>query len=116
MAITITLDEATSARVQGIPLTDLTRWVQEYLRQHLPESGTNGESGTIHAHRNGWETTSDQYVVEPVVSDHVWDAETITAVQEGIADVEAGRYYTLDQVEANVMAKIAAWEAKRATK
>ena len=114
MAITITLDEATSARAQSVPLAELTRWVQEYLRQRLPESETNGfvTTGTNAAPEADYD--EDHYESESVSLNEPWDEETILAVQESAREMkETGITYSQEEVDTHVMSALAAWKAKR---
>ena len=102
MAITITLDEATSAQVADLPLADITRYAQEGIRERLHPADTND---------------GDDCVTETVSPNEPWDAETITAVREAWQEVqETGITYSLDEVREGIMAKIDAWEKAHSTK
>ncbi len=100
MAITITLDEETSAQVADLPLAEITLYAQEGIRQRLQSEGDESDATT-----------------EIVPADEPWDAETIIAVRESWREVqETGITYSLNEVRESIMAKIDAWEKANPTK
>ena len=57
-----------------------------------------------------------EWILESVPGDERMDAETFAAVQEGIADMLAGRTYSLEEVDEHIAATLAEWKRTRGKK
>jgi len=80
------------------------------LVQQLPEARRERLFSHFDYPENG------EWVFESVPGDERMDADTFAAVQEGIAQLQAGESYTLEEVDEHIAASLAEWKRTRSSK
>lgn len=114
MTITLDLPEDLAAALADVPEADRSHYAVGLMRAAL-HNYPEGEDEALPLRPRSAYPSDAAYITEAVrlAPSFGVDPEVAAALAEGIADAEAGRFLTLDQVDANIEAAFAARRKER---